>query len=133
MSFSRGVPLSRRSGGRPRAGLNTKGHRTPQSRHAGTGRVRAFDQWRRAYDSPNEPTLAGWPANVFLPSASTLTPTALKGAAAAVFLLTSGELPLSRLEKRALVAFVHDGGRARRLSLRDGHFSPLAGLHQNNL
>jgi type 1 glutamine amidotransferase len=47
---------------------------------------------------------------VFLPSASSLTPTALKGAAAAVFLLTSGELPLSRLEKRALVAFVHDGG-----------------------
>jgi hypothetical protein len=47
---------------------------------------------------------------VFLPSASRLTPTALKGAAAVVFLLTTGELPLSRPEKHALVAFVHDGG-----------------------
>lgn len=47
---------------------------------------------------------------VFLPSASRLTPTALKGASAVVFLLTTGELPLSRSEKHALVAFVHDGG-----------------------
>jgi hypothetical protein len=47
---------------------------------------------------------------VFLPSASKLTPTALEGAAAVVFLLTTGELPLSPAEKRALLAFVHDGG-----------------------
>jgi uncharacterized protein len=47
---------------------------------------------------------------VFLPSASRLTPTALKGAAAVVFLLTTGDLPLSQSEKHALVAFVHDGG-----------------------
>jgi hypothetical protein len=47
---------------------------------------------------------------VFLPTASRLTPTALQGAAAVVFLLTTGELPLSPSEKRALVAFVHDGG-----------------------
>jgi type 1 glutamine amidotransferase len=47
---------------------------------------------------------------VFLPSASKLTPTALKGAKAVVFLLTSGELPLSPPEKHALLAFVHDGG-----------------------
>jgi hypothetical protein len=47
---------------------------------------------------------------MFLPSASVLTRTALKGAAAVVFLLTSGELPLSPSEKQALVAFVHDGG-----------------------
>jgi type 1 glutamine amidotransferase len=47
---------------------------------------------------------------VFLPSAAKLTPTALRGAAAVVFLLTTGELPLSHLEKRALLAFVHDGG-----------------------
>jgi hypothetical protein len=47
---------------------------------------------------------------VFLPTGSRLTPTALKGAAAVVFLLTTGELPLSPTEKRALVAFVHDGG-----------------------
>jgi uncharacterized protein len=47
---------------------------------------------------------------VFLPSASRLTPAALKGAAAVVFLLTTGELPLSPSEKQALVAFVHNGG-----------------------
>jgi hypothetical protein len=47
---------------------------------------------------------------VFLSTASRLTPTALKGAAAVVFLLTTGELPLSPFEKRALVAFVHGGG-----------------------
>lgn len=47
---------------------------------------------------------------VFLPSASKLTPTALKGAAAVVFLLTTGELPLSPAEKHALLTFVHDGG-----------------------
>jgi uncharacterized protein len=47
---------------------------------------------------------------VLLPSATRLTPTALKGAAAVVFLLTTGELPLSRSDKRALVAFVHNGG-----------------------
>jgi type 1 glutamine amidotransferase len=47
---------------------------------------------------------------VFVPSASRLTPTALRGAAAVVFLLTTGELPLSRAEKDALLAFVHDGG-----------------------
>jgi hypothetical protein len=47
---------------------------------------------------------------VFLPSASRLTPAALKGAAAVVFLLTTGELPLSPSEKRGLVAFVHHGG-----------------------
>jgi hypothetical protein len=47
---------------------------------------------------------------VFLPSASRLTPAELRGAAAVVFLLTSGELPLSPSEKRALVAFVHGGG-----------------------
>ena len=47
---------------------------------------------------------------VFLPTASRLTPTALEGAAAVVFLLTTGELPLSPGEKKALVAFVHGGG-----------------------
>ncbi len=47
---------------------------------------------------------------LFLPTASRLTPTALKGAAAVVFLLTTGELPLSPSEKQALVAFVNDGG-----------------------
>jgi type 1 glutamine amidotransferase len=46
----------------------------------------------------------------FLPSASRLTPTALKSAAAVVFLLTTGDLPLSPSEKGALVAFVHGGG-----------------------
>jgi uncharacterized protein len=47
---------------------------------------------------------------VFLPSAARLTPTALTNAAAVVFLLTTGELPLSISEKQALVDFVHDGG-----------------------
>ena len=47
---------------------------------------------------------------VFIPSAATLTPTALKGAAAVVFLLTTGELPISPSEKHALLAFVHHGG-----------------------
>ena len=47
---------------------------------------------------------------VFLPSAARLTPTALTNAAAVVFLLTTGELPLSISEKHALVDFVHDGG-----------------------
>jgi uncharacterized protein len=47
---------------------------------------------------------------VFLPGAASLTPTALKRAAAVVFLLTSGELPLSQPAKRALIAYVHDGG-----------------------
>ena len=47
---------------------------------------------------------------VFLPSASDLTPDALKRATAVVFLLTSGELPLSRTEKRALLDFVSHGG-----------------------
>jgi uncharacterized protein len=46
----------------------------------------------------------------FLRSASRLTPAALKGAAAVVFLLTTGELPLSRSQKHALLAYVHDGG-----------------------
>ena len=40
---------------------------------------------------------------VFLPTAADLTPDALKRAAAVVFLLTSGELPLSPTEKRALL------------------------------
>jgi type 1 glutamine amidotransferase len=47
---------------------------------------------------------------VFLPSASRLTASALHRAAAVVFLLTTGELPLSRSEQRALVEFVHAGG-----------------------
>jgi uncharacterized protein len=47
---------------------------------------------------------------LLLPSAARLTPTALKRAAAVVFLLTTGELPLSSSDKHALVAFVHDGG-----------------------
>jgi type 1 glutamine amidotransferase len=46
----------------------------------------------------------------FFRSASRLTPAALKGAAAVVFLLTTGELPFSRSQKHALLAFVHDGG-----------------------
>jgi uncharacterized protein len=46
----------------------------------------------------------------FLPSAAVLTPAALKGAAAVVFLLTTGELPLSPAGKQALVAFVRHGG-----------------------
>ena len=45
----------------------------------------------------------------FLPTAAVLRP-ALKGASAVVFLLTSGELPLGAKGKRALLAFVQDGG-----------------------
>jgi type 1 glutamine amidotransferase len=47
---------------------------------------------------------------VFLSSASRLTPAVLKGTAAVVFLLTTGELPLSWSEKQALVAYVDHGG-----------------------
>ncbi len=47
---------------------------------------------------------------VFLRSATRLTPTALNGAAAVVFLLTTGDLPLSRSQKHGLLAFVHNGG-----------------------
>jgi hypothetical protein len=47
---------------------------------------------------------------VFLASAAQLTPAALRHAAAVMFLLTSGELPIGA-EKRALVAFVRGGGR----------------------
>jgi type 1 glutamine amidotransferase len=46
---------------------------------------------------------------VLLASAGLLTPTALKHAAAVMFLLTTGELPIGA-EKRALVAFVRRGG-----------------------
>ncbi len=46
----------------------------------------------------------------FLSSAAQLTPAALRHAAAVMFLLTTGELPLSAAGKRALVSFVHDGG-----------------------
>jgi type 1 glutamine amidotransferase len=45
----------------------------------------------------------------FLPSVAQL-PAALKGASAVVFLLTSGELPLSAAGKQALVTFVERGG-----------------------
>jgi type 1 glutamine amidotransferase len=47
---------------------------------------------------------------VFLPTAAELTPSALRGAAAVVFLLTTGDLPLSPAEKSALIAFVRGGG-----------------------
>ena len=47
---------------------------------------------------------------VFLPSATKLTPHALAGASAVVFLLTTGELPMTTTDKRALVAFVRRGG-----------------------
>jgi uncharacterized protein len=47
---------------------------------------------------------------VFLPSATQLTPQALAHASAVVFLLTTGTLPLTPTDKRALVAFVHHGG-----------------------
>lgn len=47
---------------------------------------------------------------VFLPGVASLTRTRLKHAAAVVFLLTSGELPLSQSGKRALITYVHDGG-----------------------
>ena len=47
---------------------------------------------------------------VFLSAAAQLTPAALHGAAAVVFLLTSGELPLTAADKRALLAYVDGGG-----------------------
>jgi type 1 glutamine amidotransferase len=47
---------------------------------------------------------------VFLPSATRLTPQALAHASAVVFLLTTGTLPMTPTDKRALVAFVHRGG-----------------------
>ena len=47
---------------------------------------------------------------VFLASASQLTPARLRHAGAVMFLLTTGELPMSDADKRALVAFVRDGG-----------------------
>src|SRR5689334_12464359 len=47
---------------------------------------------------------------VLLPSAANLTPHTLTRAAAVVFLLTTGELPLSPTEKRALLDFVSHGG-----------------------
>lgn len=46
----------------------------------------------------------------FEPSATKLTPRALARASAVVFLLTTGELPMTPTDKRALVAFVHRGG-----------------------
>jgi type 1 glutamine amidotransferase len=46
---------------------------------------------------------------VFLASAAQLTPRTLRHAAAVMFLLTTGELPIGA-EKRALVAFVRGGG-----------------------
>jgi type 1 glutamine amidotransferase len=47
---------------------------------------------------------------VFLSSARQLTPTALRHAAAVMFLLTTGELPMTATDKHALVAFVRGGG-----------------------
>jgi type 1 glutamine amidotransferase len=47
---------------------------------------------------------------VFLRTAAALTPTVLKHAAAVVFLLTTGELPLNASDKTALVRFVRSGG-----------------------
>jgi len=47
---------------------------------------------------------------VFLASAAQLTPAALRHAAAVMFLLTTGELPIDAADKRALVAFVRRGG-----------------------
>ncbi len=47
---------------------------------------------------------------VFLPSATRLTPQALAPASAVIFLLTTGTLPMTPADKRALVAFVHRGG-----------------------
>lgn len=47
---------------------------------------------------------------VFLTSATQLTPAALRHAAAVMFLLTTGELPMNAVDKRALVAFVRRGG-----------------------
>jgi type 1 glutamine amidotransferase len=46
----------------------------------------------------------------FLPGARSLTAQQLRGASAVVFLLTSGELPISAAGKRALMAFVRAGG-----------------------
>ena len=47
---------------------------------------------------------------VSLASATQLTPAALRHAAAVMFLLTTGELPMNAADKRALVAFIRDGG-----------------------
>jgi uncharacterized protein len=47
---------------------------------------------------------------VFPPSATKLTPDALAHASAVVFLLTTGTLPMTPTDKRALVAFIHRGG-----------------------
>jgi type 1 glutamine amidotransferase len=47
---------------------------------------------------------------VLLASAAQLTPAALRHAAAVMFLLTTGELPMGAADKRALVAFVRGGG-----------------------
>jgi type 1 glutamine amidotransferase len=47
---------------------------------------------------------------VFLASAAQLTPAALGHAAAVMFLLTSGELPVDAADKRALIGFVRGGG-----------------------
>jgi uncharacterized protein len=47
---------------------------------------------------------------IFLPSAARLTPRALSHASAVMFLLTTGTLPMTAADKRALVAFVHRGG-----------------------
>ena len=47
---------------------------------------------------------------VFLRSAAELTQSRLAGASAVMFLLTTGELPMTPADKRALVAFVRNGG-----------------------
>ena len=47
---------------------------------------------------------------VFLRSAAELTPSRLAGASAVMFLLTTGELPMTPTDKGALVAFVRNGG-----------------------
>ena len=49
-------------------------------------------------------------ALTFLPGAGSLTRAALRGASAVVFLLTTGDLPLSLSGMSALVSFVHSGG-----------------------
>jgi uncharacterized protein len=46
----------------------------------------------------------------FLPTAADLTPRTLRHATAVMFLLTTGELPMTPTDKRALVAFVRRGG-----------------------
>ena len=69
---------------------------------------------------------------VFLPSATKLTPQALAHASAVVFLLTTGTLPMTPTDKRALVAFVHRRRRAGRVSLGHRYVSPLARLHQHD-